>query len=345
MKRPDPNEDRRAAVHSPCDLTTFATVGRAPEQQPALLWARQLGLIQPLDLVLRALRSDRYLGTALNYLHQEIPRALIQRWAPEVDFFQDLLVLADAFATSPAMQNHYRYLRLDTPILPQMDEGGMAKHPFASVVARRISTKRPENDTWLETLRGWWALQFLEAETRNTELGKRRTNIGQAIRLCIQDTTGFGPWTPVMMELRGPSDSYRELHRHLVSQADKTYRKADLAASHKSFLRDLAHIDDSDKPDDEVLSRDKTVSRHTLNPNWIPPTNSETYQTRHLHAHWLEDLGITSENDSARSDPPLSEDTGWPDSLSELPAEQCPCSSEVREHVRAFLQAAAPPPP
>ncbi len=37
--------------------------------------------------------------------------------------------------------------------------------------------------------------------------------------------------------------------------------------------------------------------------------------------------------------------TGWPDSLSEQPsAEACPCASEVREHVRAFFQAATPPP-
>ncbi|WP_137916902.1 alpha/beta hydrolase [Hydrogenophaga sp. 2FB] len=37
--------------------------------------------------------------------------------------------------------------------------------------------------------------------------------------------------------------------------------------------------------------------------------------------------------------------TGWPESLSEQPAEECPCAVEVREHVRAFFQAAIPPPP
>lgn len=36
--------------------------------------------------------------------------------------------------------------------------------------------------------------------------------------------------------------------------------------------------------------------------------------------------------------------TGWPDSLSNQPAEECPCAIEVREHVRAFFQAATPPP-
>lgn len=35
--------------------------------------------------------------------------------------------------------------------------------------------------------------------------------------------------------------------------------------------------------------------------------------------------------------------TGWPDSLSEQPAEECPCATEVREHFRAFFQAATPP--
>jgi acetyl esterase len=37
--------------------------------------------------------------------------------------------------------------------------------------------------------------------------------------------------------------------------------------------------------------------------------------------------------------------TGWPDSLSEQPAQECPCAVEVREHFRAFFQAATPPPP
>ncbi|MCV0439389.1 MAG: alpha/beta hydrolase [Hydrogenophaga sp.] len=37
--------------------------------------------------------------------------------------------------------------------------------------------------------------------------------------------------------------------------------------------------------------------------------------------------------------------TGWPDSLSESPVEACPCAGEVREHLRAFYQAATPPPP
>ncbi len=36
--------------------------------------------------------------------------------------------------------------------------------------------------------------------------------------------------------------------------------------------------------------------------------------------------------------------TGWPESLSEQPAGECPCAIEVRGHVRAFLQAATPPP-
>lgn len=35
--------------------------------------------------------------------------------------------------------------------------------------------------------------------------------------------------------------------------------------------------------------------------------------------------------------------TGWPDSLAEPPTE-CPCAAEVRGHLRAFFQAAAPPP-
>ena len=64
------------------------------------LWARRLGLQYPLALLLRALRTDRYLGTALHYLHREIPRSLMLCWAPEVDFFEDLVALADAYATS-----------------------------------------------------------------------------------------------------------------------------------------------------------------------------------------------------------------------------------------------------
>lgn len=41
----------------------------------------------------------------------------------------------------------------------------------------------------------------------------------------------------------------------------------------------------------------------------------------------------------------LPSSTGWPDSLTESPTEECPCAVEVREHFRAFFQASAPPPP
>lgn len=36
--------------------------------------------------------------------------------------------------------------------------------------------------------------------------------------------------------------------------------------------------------------------------------------------------------------------TGWPESLSESPAGECPCAIEVRGHVRSFFQAATSPP-
>ncbi|WP_372657014.1 alpha/beta hydrolase [Hydrogenophaga sp.] len=40
----------------------------------------------------------------------------------------------------------------------------------------------------------------------------------------------------------------------------------------------------------------------------------------------------------------LAPTTGWPDALNEQPPQECPCAGEVREHVRAFFQAATPPP-
>lgn len=41
----------------------------------------------------------------------------------------------------------------------------------------------------------------------------------------------------------------------------------------------------------------------------------------------------------------LPSSTGWPDSLSEQPAEECPCAGEVREHLHAFFLGATAPPP
>jgi acetyl esterase len=36
--------------------------------------------------------------------------------------------------------------------------------------------------------------------------------------------------------------------------------------------------------------------------------------------------------------------TGWPDSLSEPPAAECPCAASVQQHLRAFFYPATPPP-
>jgi acetyl esterase/lipase len=38
-------------------------------------------------------------------------------------------------------------------------------------------------------------------------------------------------------------------------------------------------------------------------------------------------------------------ETGWPDSLSEPPAQECPCATSVKQHLRAFFYPATPPPP
>ncbi len=36
--------------------------------------------------------------------------------------------------------------------------------------------------------------------------------------------------------------------------------------------------------------------------------------------------------------------TGWPDSLAEAPASECPCAADVQRNLRAFFYPATPPP-
>lgn len=293
MKRPDPAETQTHPAASPSPATAGVTIGYTEVPSAAEIWARQLGLEQPLGLIQYALRSDEYLGTALNYLGQEGPRERLQRWAPEVDFVDDLLALGDAYATSPLIQKHYRPLRMDTPIIQQMKDGAMSKHPLAAVMVRRISTNTPANDAWLETLRAWWVLQYLEAKARGDKLGRRRTRIGLAIRMCIRETTGTGRWTPVMRELLGPDEDYRALHEHLVDYARRTYKQPGSESSRRDFLRALAHIDAPDDEDLEVLSRDSepTVAVPVApSPYSALPPRSPASVAGQLSAHWLEDL-------------------------------------------------------
>ena len=47
-------------------------------------------------------------------------------------------------------------------------------------------------------------------------------------------------------------------------------------------------------------------------------------------------VGVTSELLAGR--------TGWPESLGEQPAQDCPCAQAVQAQLRSFFQAAAPPP-
>lgn len=296
MKTSDPSEQLVSPSHSPFIPGGSATVGHPSTPLDVKRWATRLGLDYPLALVLRALRSEQYLGTALNYLHREIPRMLMQRWANEVDFLDELVTLADAYATSPLIHKRYRYLRIDTPTMAQMGVGGMAKHPFAAVVARRISTGDASNDVWLETLRTWWVLQFLEAESRGVELAKARTDIGQSIRLCAHDTTGLGPWTPLMLDLRGPADTYRGLHAHLVDRAEKLLKKSQKPDSRTAFLSSLSRIDDTGFPDKQVL--DRSVSPARQSSNLLHPliaTYAPVLQPRQVTPHWLEDLDTRTE--------------------------------------------------
>lgn len=56
------------------------------------------------------------------------------------------------------------------------------------------------------------------------------------------------------------------------------------------------------------------------------------------YAQRLRDAGI------AVTSSLLPTQTGWPDSLTEPPAQECPCAINVRQHLRAFFNAAAAPP-
>ena len=56
------------------------------------------------------------------------------------------------------------------------------------------------------------------------------------------------------------------------------------------------------------------------------------------YAQRLRDAGI------AVSSGLLPVETGWPDSLSEPPTAECPCAASVKQHLRAFLYPATPPP-
>jgi len=40
----------------------------------------------------------------------------------------------------------------------------------------------------------------------------------------------------------------------------------------------------------------------------------------------------------------LPSNTGWPDSLADMPAQECPCAAGVQRHLRAFFYQATPPP-
>ncbi len=285
-------------------------------------------------LVLRALRTDEYLGTALHYLHREIPRSLMLRWAPEVDFFEGLVALADAYTTSESMQNRYRFLRIDTPIRQQMKVGGMAKHPLAAVVARRISTAQPENDLWLETLRTWWVLAFLEAERRGVELSEARTEVGQSIRLCVHDTTGYGPWTPVMMDLKkDDAGSYRELHAHLVDKGQKLWDAQTKEDAHTKFLRSLAKIDLAGFADKNVLARSAPQS-HATAPLLPAPAAAATpvHQPRQVNPHWLEDLEGESEEDD--TNPVLLHLDGPPEDFDCVESDETKSQSEQALHAK-----------
>lgn len=313
MKRPDPTEAQTYAVDSPDLAAANVTVGHTVDPARAQDWARQLGLEQPLALILNALRSAEYLGTALNYLTQEVTRDQLQRWALEVDFVDDLLALGDAYATSEGIRKAYPPLPMDTPILRQMKDGAVARHPLAAVLVRRISTTNPANDAWLETFRAWWVLQFLQAEARGDKLGRRRTRIGLAIRMCIQETTGRGLWTPVLMELQGADESNRKLHEHLIDYARRTYKQPGCEGSRRDLLRALAYVDAPDDEDREVLSRDAGIPNgaqadSSPYPAW--GTISAFSPARPLSAHWLEDLDgfLTDQDDEtavANTSPPV----------------------------------------
>jgi hypothetical protein len=221
------------------------TVGLPEELRELGSWAANTGVQSPLFLVLDATGASthpRYSGTALAYLTHPAALICINNWRDELPFLPDLGALIHACQISPYILKKFSALQVTRWINKHMKDGDLEKLPLIALLARPVQEASSEVNNWLEALRAWCFVHFLDAIHSGAEPSRYLLDVTSKLRLGIDRDPD---WIDIFVRLKGSTSSFFELTRHLNSSAQGLlHNQANpiKGSSHKALLETLQNF-------------------------------------------------------------------------------------------------------
>lgn len=221
-------------------------------------WAETKGVLPPLLLILDACHlrpRPAHLGKVLGYLSQEIPMALLRQRAAGIDFIDELLSLAEAYSADKEIRAKHPPLRIMKSVQTAFPRGQLTELPLLALLSRDITAgtvQASEEHLWLEQLRVWCLVEFLNHVRQGRKPPDRLDEVAQKLRQCVDGYPVKREWANLFWLLRSPTRSHEELHAHLKSKAADLRRSRPgssnpLSSAHENLLRDLELIDEPEQ--------------------------------------------------------------------------------------------------
>jgi integrase len=265
--------------HSPPELALaelgviqaeLATNGLPEELHELCNWATNVGVESSLFLVLDAsgcTSHPKYIGTVLAYLKQASTKTNIKNWQHDLPFLEELVSLIDSCLSSPFIFEKYPAMPVARSVIAEMKGRDLLNLPLIALIARPIQDLPPKDKEWIENLRDWCFIHFLNAIYSETEPNPYLIDVTNKLRLGVDKDPD---WLHLFTLLNGPSSSFHELTRHLAAKAN--YLQNDTTQpmkrpSHTKLLETLHNFCQGKAPNtgvNSVHSLDRSLFRRYI---------------------------------------------------------------------------------
>lgn len=198
----------------------FETIGLPKELHPLANWARGLGLLRPLLMIVEAANGTQYpahTATVLTFARQRLPTEFIRAWQNEKAFLPEVVQLIDAsnvaahiyreYPAAPGSQSPSQSIRGHVSELPLF---ALASIPLPRAVGDAAEER------WIEAMRTWCLIHWLELSANNAAPDNHLIQVTEKLRLAVDGEEG---WLALFQRLRGPTHSLTAITRHLRSTA------------------------------------------------------------------------------------------------------------------------------
>lgn len=269
----------------------LGTIGLHEELIHLAEWAYKNGLLHPLLLVIDITGHHKYVGTVLHYLSDRMPAELIKLWSPEHPFLPGLADLTNAFSSCPELQQRYRRAPTDAPLRGQMFDGELTQYLVAALTTRPISFTVDDNVRWLEKVRLWCVIKFIECAYAGVPPPKRLADTAVKLRQAIDNKPVAVDWLDIFVRLRTGAQTFYQVQTDLLRRAgelstDPIFQNVN---SGRLFLEKLSRFDESN--DTTMESSSTPWTRFFMDS--VATTLSGLNQQPHL-VDWVDSDGSTS---------------------------------------------------